>query len=73
VGQEVTVSAEVSEIIGPNGFTIADEKAEELLVVHDGSARITVDTPIQVTGTVIKTFAIPGAEEFTGGDLELAV
>jgi outer membrane lipoprotein-sorting protein len=64
VGQEVTVSAEVREIISPNAFTIADENAEPLLVVYDGSAQITVDTPIQVTGTVHRTFVPPAAEEF---------
>lgn len=68
VGQEVTLSAEVSEIIGPNGFTIAAENAEELLVVHDGNAQITVDTPVQVTGTVFKTFILREAEEFADAD-----
>jgi hypothetical protein len=70
VGQEVTVSAEVTEIIGPNGFTIAAENAEPLLVVYDGSAQITVDTPIQVTGTVFKTFILREAEEFAGADFD---
>lgn len=70
VGQEVTLSAAVTEVIGPNAFTIAGENAQELLVVHDGDAQITVDTPIRVTGTVIKAFAIPDAEEFTEADLE---
>lgn len=69
-GQQVTVSAEISEIIGPNAFTIADENAEPLLVVYDGRPSVNMDTPVQVTGTVIKTFALPEAEGFAGADFE---
>lgn len=69
-GQEVTVSAEVSEIVGPNAFTIGADNAEPLLVVHDGSSAPTVDTPIQVTGTVMKSFALPDEEEFFDADFD---
>lgn len=66
-GQQVTVSAEIDEIIGPNGFIIADDAGEPLLVIYDGTPQLTVDTPVKVTGTVKRAFAIYEAEEFASG------
>jgi hypothetical protein len=69
VGQRVTVSAEVDEVIGPNAFTMADDSGEQLLVVYQGAApNLAVNTPVQVTGTVKKAFDLPTAEEFAGAD-----
>jgi hypothetical protein len=69
VGQTVTVSAQVNEIIGPNAFTMADESGEQLLVVSATSVQnLAVDTPVQVTGTVKKAFNLPTAEQFAGAD-----
>lgn len=68
-GQQVTVSAEVSEIVGPHAFTITGETGEPLLIVHDGSAEITLGTPVRVVGTVVQTFELVEAEDFAEADL----
>lgn len=74
VGQEVTVSAEVNDIISPEAFTIAgtlQTSAEELLIVHDGSVVLGDNSvAVMVTGTVQERFDLVGAEEFVGGDLD---
>ena len=67
-GQQVTVSAEVDEIIGPNAFTIADDAGEQLLVVSGGTRQLNRDTPVQVTGTVRRAFNLAEAEQFASGD-----
>lgn len=71
VGQKVTVSAKVSEALGPNAFTIADQSGETVLVVYDGTPKdLTTGTAIKVTGVVASTFAIGEAEDFLGVDLD---
>ena len=61
-GEEVAVSADISEVISPTSFTIAgtdDATAESLLVVHDGTLKeLAPDLAVRVTG-VHKTFGLP--------------
>lgn len=55
VGQEVTVSADVDEVIAPGIFTIAGTEntdLEPLRVVADPATDVEPDSAIQVTGTV---------------------
>ncbi|MFN2497305.1 MAG: hypothetical protein ABR608_15610 [Pseudonocardiaceae bacterium] len=73
-GQQVTVSAEVSEIISPNAFTIAGDEniglGPLLVVVYDGSPQLTEETAVQVTGTVMRAFSVGEAEDFAGADFD---
>lgn len=74
VGQTVTVSAEVNDLISTQAFTIAgtlQTSADELLIVSAaGGPAITEDSAVEVTGTVMERFDVVGAEEFVGGDLD---
>lgn len=70
VGQQVTVSAEVSEVLDPTAFTIADEAGEALLVLYNGSKNIEPETGIKVTGTVKKEFSVTTAEDFLGVEVD---
>jgi len=69
-GQQVTVSAEVSEIVSPNAFRVGAENAEALLVVHNGSTALNQNSPVKVTGTVKRSFALSEAESFAGADFD---
>ncbi|QNG55280.1 hypothetical protein H6H00_01205 [Pseudonocardia petroleophila] len=74
VGQTVTVSAEVNDLISTQAFTIAgtlQTGADELLIVGaEPAAAITEDSAVEVTGTVMERFDVPGAEAFAGTDLD---
>lgn len=71
VGETVTVSAKVSEVLGPNAFTIADQSGETVLVVYDGTPQnLTVESAVKVTGLVAETFAVGEAEQFAGAEFE---
>ncbi|MDN5750955.1 MAG: hypothetical protein L0H64_21015 [Pseudonocardia sp.] len=74
VGQTVTVSAEVNDLISTQAFTIAgtlQTGADELLIVSaDAGIPITEDSAVEVTGTVMERFDVAGVEEFVGGDLD---
>lgn len=71
VGQQVEIGAEVSEIIGPNAFTMAGDIGEAVLVIYTGTPQdLMVNAPIQVTGSVRMSFALAEAEEFAGAGLD---
>ena len=73
VGQEVTVSATVNEVFGPNSFTIAgteETSVEPLLVVGaDMTADLEEGGVVQVTGTVQDAFEEVAVEDELGLDL----
>lgn len=77
VGQDVTLSADVDEIITPEAFTIAgadDTTVESLLVVGaTGNDQLSPETTVQVTGTVQDAFTITEVEEQLGVDLDDAL
>lgn len=73
-GQEVTVSANVNEVVSPTSFTIAGTEATDvdpLLIVSptkvDG---LQEGTAVQVTGTVHQAFDLPTVEEGVRVDLD---
>lgn len=70
-GQEVTVSADVNEIISDNAFTIAGGDVESLLVIS-GNAMTDLEqgSVIKVTGTVHTALDLPAVEDEVGVDLE---
>lgn len=73
-GQEVTVSAEVTETLSTDTFVIAGAEGtavEPLLIVEEQEIQA-FDTGevVQVTGTVQQDFDVAGAEEELGIDLE---
>lgn len=74
VGQTVTVSAEVNDVISTQAFTIAgtlQTSADELLILAaDPGVAITEESAVEVTGTVMERFDVLGAEEFVAGDLD---
>ncbi len=74
VGQQVTVSADVNDIVSPTAFTIAGTEntaVDELLVLHRaGAPNVTEDSAVAVTGTVREGFSIANAEAFAGTDLD---
>ncbi|MCZ2807076.1 hypothetical protein O2W18_18365 [Modestobacter sp. VKM Ac-2983] len=73
VGQEVTVSATVNEVFGPNSFSIAgteETSVEPLLIVGADSANALEEGQVvQVTGTVQSGFTETGVEDELGIDL----
>ena len=76
VGQTVTVSGEVSDLLGPSAFEIAGEDAggEGLLVVGAAQApTLGDDTVVQVTGTVRDGFDVAEAERELGLSLDDAL
>jgi hypothetical protein len=74
IGEEVTVSADVNEILTPMSFTIAgtdDTTVEALLVLHDTELpEVTPGLTVGVTGTVQEAFDLPTVEEEMGVDLD---
>ncbi|MDF9277688.1 hypothetical protein P4U43_07795 [Arthrobacter sp. EH-1B-1] len=74
VGEEVTLSADVNEIVSEKSFTIAgtdDTTVEALLVLADGQMEeVTPGLTVSVTGTVMESFDLPTVEEETGLDLD---
>lgn len=74
VGEEVTLSADVNEIVSDKSFTIAgtdDTTVEALLVLADGQMEeVTPGLTVSVTGTVMESFDLPTVEEETGLDLD---
>ncbi|NJC21613.1 hypothetical protein BJ994_000689 [Arthrobacter pigmenti] len=74
IGEEVTVSADVNEIVSDTSFTIAgtdDTTVEALLVVTEGEmTEVEPGLTVSVTGTVMESFDLPTVEEETGLDLE---
>ncbi|NJC24014.1 putative small secreted protein [Arthrobacter pigmenti] len=74
VNEEVTLSADVNEIVSDTSFTIAgtdDTTVEALLVVAQGEMEeVTPGLTVSVTGTVYESFDLPTVEDETGLDLE---
>ena len=74
VGQEVTVSAEVNELISDNAFTIAgteDTDVQPILVVQaSGNPEIQQGLAVAVTGTVRDAFVVTDVESELGIELE---
>lgn len=69
-GQQVTLSAEVSETISPDAFAIAGA-ADPLLIVESQEIPPLDDGQVvQVTGTVQEGFDVVSVEEELGVDLE---
>ena len=77
VGEQVTLSADVNEVITPESFTMActdDTTVEPLLVVGaTGDAQLAPETTVEVTGTVQESFVITEVEEELGVDLDDAL
>lgn len=77
IGQTVTVSGEVSEVLAPQVFRINEDNlldiGDELLVVHTGqqtTANLAEDSEIQVTG-VVHRFTVGEVENTLGIELGL--
>ncbi|WP_159616395.1 hypothetical protein [Arthrobacter zhaoguopingii] len=74
VGEEVTLSADVNEVMSPMSFTIAgtdDTTVEALLVVHDMELpEVAPELTVSVTGVVREAFDLPTVEEEMGIDLD---
>lgn len=74
VGEEVTVSADVNEIVSPTSLTIAgteDTDVEPMLVVSaDEVSGLEPDLTVRVTGTVHEAFDLPTVEDEMGLDLD---
>ncbi|WP_169079113.1 hypothetical protein [Microcella alkalica] len=74
LGETVTLSADVDEIVSANAFTIAgtdDTTVEALLVVHDGTmADIEEGLAVQVTGEVEEGFDVMTVEDDLGVELD---
>jgi hypothetical protein len=77
VGQTVTVSAEVNEIISDRAFTIAGTEntgAEPLLVIAgQPGMQVTQDSAVAVTGTVKQSFDLAAVESEYGFDYDDAL
>ncbi len=73
VGQRVTVSSEVEEVISTSAFTLDSPTAigNRLLVIRITPGEVTVieGVPVQVTGTV-REFELPAIEEEVGVALD---
>jgi hypothetical protein len=74
VGEEVTLSADVNEVITPIAFTIAgtdDTSVEPLLVIGaTENNELAPETTVGVTGTVMQAFLVTEVEEELGVDLD---
>lgn len=69
-GQEVTLSAEVSETISPDAFAIAGAVDPLLIVESQEIPPLDDGQVVQVTGTVQEGFDVVSVEEELGVDLE---
>ncbi|THJ66559.1 hypothetical protein E8P82_08900 [Arthrobacter echini] len=73
-GQEVTVSAEVTETLSDDTFVIAgtaNTAVDPLLIVEEEEIPpVDVGQVVQVTGTVMQDFDVAAAEEMLGIDLD---
>jgi hypothetical protein len=73
-GQEVTLSAEIVEVVSDNALEIGDPgdiNLEPLLVMHDlGATGLEPDQTVEVVGTVMTSFELATVEEELGVELE---
>lgn len=74
VGEKVTVSANVDEVVSNKSFTIAgtdDTSVEEVLVLHEKKlSEINEGLTVKVTGKVMESFDVPTVEEEMNVDLD---
>ncbi|MEJ5914630.1 hypothetical protein [Pseudokineococcus sp. 1T1Z-3] len=74
VGEEVTLSADVNEVLSDSAFTIAgtgDTTVGEFLVVDSASTSgLEPELTVQATGTVMEAFDVVTVEEDLGVDLD---
>ncbi|MCW4386150.1 hypothetical protein OH146_10235 [Salinibacterium sp. SYSU T00001] len=71
LGQQVTVSAEVGEVISEEAFTLGDGMTvAPLLIVHEGATTVEEGDEVAVTGFARDNFELIEAEEETDLDLE---
>lgn len=75
LGQRVTVSAEVNEVLSPNSFTIAGTAgsggAGELLIIsNDPGVLVEEENAAAVTGTVRQAFDLAAVESEFGVDYD---
>ncbi|MGY1780621.1 hypothetical protein [Geodermatophilus sp. SYSU D01036] len=77
VGQVVSLSADVAQVLTPEAFTIAaadDPTVEELLVVGaTGDTALSPEKTVEVTGTVQESFTVREAEAELRADLDDAL
>lgn len=77
VGEEVSLSAEVLDVLSPTAFTIIsgdDPTGNPLLVLNEDDAEnILPGMPVQVTGAVMEAFDTATVEEDMGVDLDDAL
>ncbi|MHA7284300.1 hypothetical protein [Arthrobacter sp. TMS2-4] len=77
IGEEVTLSADVNEVIDPTAFTIAgtdDTTVDELLIVHpEDLPEVSTEATVVVTGTVKEGFYVVTVEDELGVDLDDAL
>ncbi len=71
VGEEITVTVIVDEVVDPNAFRIAqrDPGGERFLVIHDGEVSPPEHSVVEVTGTVSE-FNMAQVENDLGIDLD---
>jgi hypothetical protein len=73
-GQEVTLSAEIVEVVSDNALEIGDPgdiNLDPLLVMHDlGATGLEPDQTVEVVGTVMTSFEVATVEEELGVELE---
>ncbi|MEX5302312.1 hypothetical protein [Kocuria sabuli] len=70
VGQQVTLSAEVSETLSPDAFAIAGAVDPLLIIESEEIPALDTGQVVQVTGTVQDDFDVVTVEEELGVDLE---
>lgn len=75
LGETVTITAEVDELVSDNAFTVVDTDditVEELLIVHDGAAPDGVEegAVVEVTGEVEEGFDVMTAEDDLSVELD---
>ncbi|WP_162460026.1 hypothetical protein, partial [Kocuria sediminis] len=73
VGQQVTLSAEVSETLSPDAFAIAGAVDPLLIIEEQEIPSLDEGQVVQVTGTVQEGFNVTTVEEDLGIDLDDAV
>jgi hypothetical protein len=73
-GQEVTLTAEIVEVVSSHALEIGDPNdltLDPLLVVHDlGATGLEPDQAVEVVGTVMASFELATVEEEFGQSLE---
>lgn len=72
VGETVTISAEIADVLSPSSFTLEAPGLEnELLVLSAAPAEVSEGDAVQVTGTVRRFAFAEFTEDFELGDRDL--